>query len=394
MLAILLLAAATSTAPDPDRTTIRQIDTIVTRDFYSADVLRERAWRTSVERATDAHARAATPHDREAAIHALLASLDTSHTAYLPKSDWQRPYLAAIFERVLRERKETCVALPVRVEDIGVWWQREDGRWFVGGLLDDAPAQAAGLKLGDEIVTAGGAPFDPATSFAGRAGQHVALVLRRTANGPRRTVRVAVRTIEPMAAYVEALRASRRIVDAGRKRIGYLRLWSGVGVNIVDEVRAQVRELDTAKVDGFVLDLRDGFGGVPPELVSIFDTRVPVIDTARRDGTRYGFDAQIRKPAAVLVDAGTRSGKEVFAHAVRKHGLATLVGEPTAGAMVSGTPYCLGDGGLLYLAVAATTIDGEVLEGRPVVPDVRVAAPVPYANGRDAALEKALEVLR
>ncbi len=142
-----------------------------------------------------------------------------------------------------------------------------------------------------------------------------------------------------------------------------------------------------------VLDLRDGWGGVPPEFVSIFDTRVPVLVTRTRAGDEHRFDGQIRVPAAVLINGGTRSGKEVLARAISHHGLATLVGERTAGAMRPGTVFCLPDRALLYLAVGTTTVDGDEFEGIGLDPDVPVPYDPRYAAGADPQLEAAIRIL-
>ena len=58
-----------------------------------------------------------------------------------------------------------------------------------------------------------------------------------------------------------------------------------------------------------VLDLRDGWGGAWPQYLSIFMREVPVLEKVDRDGAVQGVDPQLRKPAAVLVNGGTRSGR-------------------------------------------------------------------------------------
>jgi carboxyl-terminal processing protease len=105
------------------------------------------------------------------------------------------------------------------------------------------------------------------------------------------------------------------------------------------------------------------------------------------------FDQQIRKPAVLLVNGGTRSGKETIAYGAKKHGLARLVGERTAGAYTFGRPFCLSDGSLLLLAVSDARVDGERLEGRGVAPDIEVPFDFRYAAGKDTQLARALDVL-
>jgi C-terminal processing protease CtpA/Prc len=50
-------------------------------------------------------------------------------------------------------------------------------------------------------------------------------------------------------------------------------------------------------------------------------------------------------------------------------------------------------GNLLYLAVTGLEVDGDILEGPGVAPDIEVARPIPYSSGADPALEAALTLL-
>jgi carboxyl-terminal processing protease len=74
----------------------------------------------------------------------------------------------------------------------------------------------------------------------------------------------------------------------------------------------------------------------------------------------------------LLINGGTRSGKETIAYGAKKHRLARLVGERTAGAALFGVPFCLSDGSHLLLAQSDGRVDGERLEGVGVAPDIEV----------------------
>ena len=50
---------------------------------------------------------------------------------------------------------------------IGVFTREVDGRTFVSGVLEGLPADKAGLRVGDEIVSVGGRPYAAVASFAG-----------------------------------------------------------------------------------------------------------------------------------------------------------------------------------------------------------------------------------
>ena len=70
-----------------------------------------------------------------------------------------------------------------------------------------------------------------------------------------------------------------------------------------------------------------------------------------------------------------------------------LIGTRTAGAVSAAAAYPMPGGDLLYLAVTGLEIDGEILEGPGVVPDLEVARPLPYANGADPVLDAAVDWL-
>lgn len=97
-----------------------------------------------------------------------------------------------------------------------------------------------------------------------------------------------------------------------------------------------------------------------------------------------------RKPLYVLINGGSRSGKEVVAYGLKQSHRGPLIGENTAGAVLAGSPFLLSDRSLLYLAVMDVRVDGKRLEGVGVAPDIPVQDSLPYAAGADPQLEKAL----
>ena len=99
-----------------------------------------------------------------------------------------------------------------------------------------------------------------------------------------------------------------------------------------------------------------------------------------------------RRPLVLLVNGGSRSGKEIVASMLQKQRLAVLVGARTAGAVMTGRIFLLSDGALLYLAIGDVLVDGQRLEGAGVVPDVEVPDALEFAQGGDAQLDRALAV--
>jgi carboxyl-terminal processing protease len=145
--------------------------------------------------------------------------------------------------------------------------------------------------------------------------------------------------------------------------------------------------------DALIWDLRDGWGGANPGYLDIFNPRSPTMTLTDRSGEEEIVNGRWRKPVALLINEGTRSGKEVLAYGFKKYRLGPIVGMRSAGALLAGRAFLLSNGGLLVLAVADVSIDGERLEGRGVTPLDSVRFDIRYAEGNDPQLSRALDLL-
>ncbi|UCC83704.1 MAG: hypothetical protein JSW46_01870, partial [Gemmatimonadota bacterium] len=189
--------------------------------------------------------------------------------------------------------------------------------------------------------------------------------------GARRAVGVRAR---PYSLF-EASRVSARVYEWDGVAIGYFHLWL-VQLRGVPELLRQLLDTELAAIEAIVLDLR-GRGGngaaVPPLLEVLDDAR-----TARD------------LPLVTLIDAGTRSAKEVIAHELTKRERTLLVGERTAGAVIPAAFADVGED--TYLMFPPFEYPGYTasLEGKGVEPDVHVPASGPYSAGQDAILEAGL----
>jgi C-terminal processing protease CtpA/Prc len=98
---------------------------------------------------------------------------------------------------------------------------------------------------------------------------------------------------------------------------------------------------------------------------------------------------------ALLVDRHTASAAEMVAIFAKENKLATIVGEKTAGRLLSATSVKVGYGFRLALPTGAYyTWNGTVLEGTPIEPDeVETFSWQERRNGTDGQLHKAIELL-
>src|SRR6266581_3289677 len=99
-----------------------------------------------------------------------------------------------------------------------------------------------------------------------------------------------------------------------------------------------------------------------------------------------------RKPVAMLVNGGTRSGKEILAYGFKKYQLGEVIGTRTEGAVLAATAFLIDDG-LLLLAVGDVQVDGERLEGVGVAPTIEVQADPASTGLGDPQLDRAIAVL-
>lgn len=353
----------------------KEIRDIVGREFY--DAKRAGEW---VKTHRDYAAKVTDAIDFAEKTNQALAELNTSHTYYYSPRDTNYYALLSIFQEALGIEK-------VEYDSIGADFARLEEGYFVRQVFAGSPAEKAGLQRGDRILPT----FDPVGTFGGRAGKGVLLkVMQRPGDVPRQ-IRIFPRRVSPKQEWLAAQKSGSRVIVHDGRRIGYVPLFSGAG----DEYRDAVQEAILTKfqnADALFLDFRNGFGGMSPDFMNLFNPLVPTLTSTGRDGRDQSFSGVWRKPLFVLINGGSRSGKEVIAATIKKRKIGTLIGERTAGAVVGGRVFLLSDRSALYLAVRDVRVDGERLEGRGVEPDVAVPDTLPYAMGADPQLEKALSL--
>jgi C-terminal processing protease CtpA/Prc len=347
--------------------------------------VRER-YRPDAERATSAEALARV-------INTMLGELQASHTHYYTPDEPEYYQLAGIFAGALR-RRGLDHAFPdgrIGYPGIGILSRAgAPGGSTITGVIDGTPARQADLLAGDEIVSADGAPFQPVRSFRGKVGQPVVLGLRRA--GAFRQISVTPVDIDPNKMFLDGMKASARIVPANGRRFGYVHVWSYAGYAYQRALEGLVSDGPLADADALIWDLRDGWGGAVPEYLDLFNTRAPTMQLTDRNGGRQFEGVKWRKPVAMLVNGGTRSGKEVLAYGFKKYRLGEVIGTRTEGAVLAATAFLIG-GGLLLLAVDDVLVDGERLEGVGVTPTIEVQAGPPSVDGNDPQLDRAVAVL-
>ncbi|MGE3872425.1 MAG: S41 family peptidase [Parvibaculaceae bacterium] len=325
-------------------------------------------------------------------VNRMLAELRSSHTGYYTPDEIAYYDLADIFSNGLqRDLMERFPKGEVAYDGIGMATRVIDGRHFVSGVFDGFPAAAAGLVVGDEIISAEGSAFAPVRSFKGKAGKKVRLTVRREAQSEPVTVEVTPRSLHPDDTFLAAMKNGARIIEKDGRKLGYVRVWSYAG----REYQRLLEELVAGKfkdADGLIWDLRDGWGGGQPYYLDIFNRRGVSMTLTERSG-EYTVAARWRKPVVLLINGGSRSAKEVLAYGFKKYGYGEVVGTKSTGAVLAGRAFMQSNGDLLLVAVADVMVDNQRLEGVGVTPDHEVPFDIRYANGADPQLAAAIDIL-
>jgi C-terminal processing protease CtpA/Prc len=366
---------------------------LVQTEFYDP-TLRNLNWAEVADKYRPLAAAASSVQEQSAVINRMLGELGASHTAHFTRDEIAYYDLFDIFSGALRrDRERLFPGGRVAYVGIGAITKKIDGKTFITGILDGFPASQAGLERGDEVLSADGAPYHAIGSFRGKAGQPVKLTIRRSAAAEPETVTVTPEEIRPAQAYLDAMRNSTRVIDKNGVKIGYIHVWSYAGDQYQELLEKELSSGNLASADALVWDLRDGWGGAQLSYLDVFDRQGPTMSIVRRNGEPELIGFRWQKPVAMLVNGGTRSGKEILAYGMKAQHYGEVVGTHTAGAVLAGRAFILSDNSLLLLAVADVLVDGQRLERVGVEPTVVVPQELEYSAGRDPQLERALELL-
>jgi carboxyl-terminal processing protease len=323
-------------------------------------------------------------------INAMLSELHASHTRFYTRDESEYYQLADIFVGALRRRGLERAFPDGRISYPGIGLisaSAASARHTITAVIDGTPGQQAGLRAGDEIVTADGTAFDPIGSFRGKVGKSVVLQVHRGASDLQ--ISVVPVDLEPNKMFLRGLETSARIIDSNGRRIGYVHVWCYAGSIYQRALEYLLSQGALKDVDALIWDLRDGWGGAQPEYLDLFNARAPTMQVTDRNGKSEFVNVKWRKPVAMLINGGTRSGKEVLAYGFKKYRFGELIGTRTEGAVLAATAFLIGRG-LLLLAVEDVQVDGERLEGVGVTPTIEVQA---GAGSDDPQLSRAVAVL-
>lgn len=254
----------------------------------------------------------------ESALRGMLGELD----------DYSRYYVEKEVETVNRDTSGQTIG-------IGVIMRYGEAPTIVFPVAN-SPAAAAGLRVGDVILSLDGQSVDGldqdevSDRIRGKRGTTLHLSVRG------RDGDVRDHEVERSQLLVPSVRRV-RMADKDR-HIGYLALVS-FSNETLGEFDAAVASLLEQGMTGLIVDMRGNPGGVLAAAVHLAQRFVPngLITSTEGRGvphTESGDPEEARYqglPLVLLVDGGSASASEVLAGALQDHRVAAIVGTPTFG---------------------------------------------------------------
>ncbi len=321
-----------------------------------------------------------TVDDGYLAVQTMLASLNDDYTRFLSP----------------RAMAEQNLQIDARLFGVGIQIMQQDERLTVVSILEETPAEAAGLLPLDRIThiedepTVGMTVQDAADRIRGPEGSLVNLTIKRGEKSSKKAIRRARIKIKTVF--------TKPVSD---KRLGYIRLNSFISETALQEMMVALKNLEDK--EGLILDLRGNYGGLLNNAVDIADLFLKdeaiVAIKGRYDHQTRRFYGRVgnetNKPLVVLIDGGSASASEILSGALKDNHRAKLIGSKTFGKGLVQKITPLQNGSGINITISKYfTPNGRDIHKQGIPPDVKVAlTEQPIDEAHDPQLIKAVDVL-
>ena len=299
----------------------------------------------------------------DGAIHGMLAALDDPYTTYMDQ----------------KEAEHYNEMLSSSFQGIGAEVSLEGGRVKVVSPIKGSPAEKAGIRTNDIIVSVNGEPLDGLSlteaiqKIRGPKGSQARLGIVRGEGKPIEIV--VVRDDIP----IETVRA-----EMLEGQIGKIEVMEFVQ-NTAEVFAAELKRLEDAGMKALIIDVRNDPGGMLQSVVEIVEMFVPSGTPIVQVEDKYGRRQQtISKgngkpyPIAVLINNGSASAAEIMAGALQETAGAKLIGEKTYGKGTVQVTFQeeLGDGSNIKMTVMKwLTPNGRWIDKTGIDPDIQAEQP-------------------
>ncbi|MBS4199424.1 peptidoglycan-binding protein [Bacillus sp. FJAT-49732] len=303
----------------------------------------------------------------DGAIAGMVKALDDPYSDYMTKE----------------ENDKFQESISASFQGIGAEIQEMNGDIVVVSPIKGSPAEKAGIKPNDKIITVddkniqGMSANEAVLLIRGEKGTKVTLSIQRPENSETIKMTITRDEIPINTVYAEML-------DNGVAKIQI----TTFSKHTYDDLATAMKEMEDKGMKSLIIDLRRNPGGLLDQAIQIANLFVPegknIVQVEYRDGTIEKTAAQAGKkvdiPTVVLIDKGSASASEILAGAVSESAGIQLVGDKSFGKGTVQTANNFKDGSnVKYTMAKWLTPNGNWIHKKGIEPDVKVSLPE-YAN--------------
>lgn len=238
-----------------------------------------------------------------------------------------------------------------RYQGIGVTIEPDEAGSYphVVGVVEDSPAQKAGIKIGDVLIK-----IDEVSLEGMSAAQVKELINERQESEFSITVK-SEGGEKKLNISVEPVFSNPVTYELLADNIGYVKIKNFEGES-GERIVLAVDDLIAQGVGGIVFDVRNNPGGLLSELITALDHLLPEgtlfisRDKQGVESTKTSDAEFVDIPIAVLINENTYSAAEFFPAALSEYGRAITVGTHTTGKSRSQINIVLSDGSAVHLS--------------------------------------------
>ena len=324
---------------------------------------------------------------KDGAIEGYVKGLGDKYTEYIPKS----------------EMKEFTENITGSFVGIGIYMisDEDSGRVIVYYPIPESPAEKAGIKPGDAIISVNDVEYTSndfnkiADYIKGEVGTKVKLVIER--DGKKLDFEITRQKIEVNPISSKIL----------KNNVGYINLPS-FDSDSSKRLKEKTDDLVSKGAKSLIIDLRNNGGGIVDESTKIADyflDKDKTIMTTKDNKGKEEVEKTKSKmtynmPLVILTNENTASASEILTAALKENERAKIIGTKTYGKGVIQAVLTLSDGSGIKITTAEYfTPNGTEINKKGISPDIEVKLPDTIKNiyavkeDDDTQLNKAIEEL-
>ena len=325
----------------------------------------------------------------EGALEGYVAAVGDDYTEYLDKQE-------------IADLKEDVNGSYVGV-GLYIAQNAKTNEIFVVGVIDDSPAEKAGVLVGDVIKKIDDSEYN---------GEQLTQASKKMKGIPGTQVKLTIqRDDEQMNLDVVRNEIKFKSVKSEKldNDIGYIKI-SSFGGTTAKDFKNEYKGLSEQKIKSLIIDLRQNGGGLVDQALDIAEMIVPkgatMLITQDKDKqeevSKSNNEPSINIPIVILVDEYTASASEILTAAIRENTNTKIIGTKTYGKGVIQGVYLLEDQvtGLKVTIQEYFTPNHNKIHKIGITPDEIVELPEEWKGHTvverqyDTQLNRAIEILK